>query len=270
MKATPVLVDDVQVVAEVSGAGPGVLLVPGGATTCHGYYPGLVQALAPSTTVIETDRPGVGRARDGRALRLPDAARQLAQVVRAVGVDPVLVVGHSLGGLVALQLAVDSPDLVAGLVLLDPTPLTPTKLLKAQATTLKVLAAIGPVGRMLWDISAKRDLGPMPLDTEQQRAVAIYTEPLFTKDVARWAGHLAEDGDRLGTALAAGRVAQPTVLVSAGGHKPQSAVRKGHEQLVQWIPGAELRVWEGTRHPLHIQRPDDVAKLVVEMLTRSQ
>jgi pimeloyl-ACP methyl ester carboxylesterase len=269
MRAAPVLVDDVQIVADVSGAGPGVLLVPGGATTCHGYYPRLVQALAPSTTVIETDRPGVGRNRDGRALRLPDAARQLAQVVLALGVDPVLVVGHSLGGLIALQLAVDVPDLVAGLVLLDPTPLTPTKLLKAQATSLKVLGAVGPVGRMLWDISAKHDLGSISLDTEQERAVANYTEPPFTKDVARWAGHLAEDGHQLGAALAAGRVAKPTVLVSAGGHKPQSAIRKGHEQLVQWIPEAELRVWEGTRHPLHIQRPDDVTKLVEEMLTRS-
>jgi pimeloyl-ACP methyl ester carboxylesterase len=269
MKATTVTVDGMPVVAEVSGAGPAVLLVPGGATTCHGYYPHLVQALTPNAAVIETDRPGVGRTRDRRSLRLPDAARHLAQVVRAVGGDPVLVVGHSLGGLVALQLAVQDPDLVAALVLLDPTPLTPARLLKAQETSLKVLAGLGPVGRKLWNSSAKNDLGGMPLDNEQQRAVAIYTERGFMKDVARWAGHLAADGGRLAAALAAGQLAKPTVLVSAGGHGTASPIRKAHEQFVQWIPGAELRVWEGTRHPLHIQQPDHVAKLVGEMLTRS-
>jgi len=47
----------------------------------------------------------------------------LSQAVPGTGDNPDLVVGHGLGGLVALRLAVDDPSLVAGLVLLNPTPL---------------------------------------------------------------------------------------------------------------------------------------------------
>jgi pimeloyl-ACP methyl ester carboxylesterase len=75
--------------------------------------------------VIEVDPPGIGTTSDRRPLRLSDYARGLAHALRREGEDPVVVVGHSLGGLVALRLATDESSLVAGLLLLDPTPLTP-------------------------------------------------------------------------------------------------------------------------------------------------
>jgi pimeloyl-ACP methyl ester carboxylesterase len=76
--------------------------------------------------------PGAGR----RWLRIPDHAAWLADAVRREGSGPVVVVGHSLGGLVALRLALDEPQLVAALLLLDPGPpvyasLAPPRILRA-------------------------------------------------------------------------------------------------------------------------------------------
>jgi pimeloyl-ACP methyl ester carboxylesterase len=82
--------------------------------------------------------------------------------------------------------------------------------------------------------------------------------------------HLARDGAALASDLAGGKLgAVPTVVVSAGEHPPASTIRRAHEQLVAWIPGAELQVWDGTSHPLHIQQPGKVAQAVLALLERA-
>jgi pimeloyl-ACP methyl ester carboxylesterase len=250
--------------------GPRVLLVPGGASTVHGYFPQLRTSLGTRASVIEVDPPGIGRGNDRRPLRLPVYAGELAQAVRSRGDGPLVVAGHSLGGLVALRLAVDEPDLVAGLLLLDPTPPAPRAALSAMAVFLKVLAGLGPVGRRLWDARARRDLRGISINGEQERALGVYTHPRFVAETSRWARHLAGDGTALAGDLAGGKArAVPAVVVSAGEHAPKSAVRRAHQQIAAWIPGADLQVWEGTRHPLHIQQPDRVADAVLGLLERA-
>src|SRR4051812_44998403 len=64
----------------------------------------------------------------GRSQRLPDDVSPAAQVADAsftiehLGLSPVVVVGQSLGGLTALSLADERPDLVRGLVVVDASP----------------------------------------------------------------------------------------------------------------------------------------------------
>ena len=74
---------------------------------------------------ISVDRPGFGKSGpDGAVVSLPDQAKALAAIIRANGNKPAALVGHSLGGPIIAQLAVDTPELVAALVIvagsLDP------------------------------------------------------------------------------------------------------------------------------------------------------
>jgi pimeloyl-ACP methyl ester carboxylesterase len=247
-----------------------VLLIPGGASTVRGYFPDLADALATSATLIESDPPGIGGASDRRPLRLADYAAWLAWSVREGGSDSVGVIGHSLGGLVALRLAVDEPDLLAALLLLDPAPpLTPRLTLRVVAASLRVFAALGPLGRRMWAAQARRDLRDVSLSAEQERALAVYADPRFVAENARWAKHLATDGSALAKDIAVGRLgAIPTTLVSAGSRSANSPVRRAHERLVAAIPGAQLVVWEDTSHPLHIQQPAKVAAAMLALLER--
>jgi pimeloyl-ACP methyl ester carboxylesterase len=251
-----------------AGSGPPrVLLVPGGASTVHGYFPQLGASLRARAEVIEVDPPGIGPANDGRPLRLTEYAAELAQAARSRGDGPLVVAGHSLGGLVALQLTIDEPGLVAALVLLDPTPPTPRAALTGMAMFLKALAGLGPIGRRLWNAQAHRDLRGIPMNSEQQRALNVYTHPRFLAETSRWARHLARDGTALARDVAAGKLHPiPAVIVSASNHRPGSAVRRAHQQLAEWIPRASLQVWENTTHPLHIQQPGKVAQTVLTLL----
>ena len=247
-----------------------VLLIPGGASTVHGYFPDLAAALATHVTLIESDPPGIGGTSDRRPLRLADYAARLAGTVREGGSDSVGVIGHSLGGLVALRLAVDEPDLVAALLLLDPAPpLTPWLTLRVMAPSLRVLAALGPLGRRMWAAQARRDLRSISMSAEQERALAVYTDPRFLDENARWAKHLARDGTALAKDIAVGKLgAVPTTVVSAGNRSAKSPIRRAHERLVASIAGAQLVVWEGTSHPLHIQQPVKVAAAILALLER--
>lgn len=250
-----------------------VLAIPGGASTVRGYFPGLGRFIAGRAELIEADPPWIGANgadRDRRPLRLPEYAGQLALAARDRGNGRLVVVGHSLGGLIALRLAVDEPDLVAGLLLLDPTPPAPRSSLTVLCWQMRAAAALGPAGRRLWAAGALRALRGTEMDGEQERALRVYTDPRFVAESVRWARHLAGDGTALAGDLAAGRLARvPAVLVSAGANGPNSAVRRAHEQLAGWIPGADLQVWAGTQHPLHLQQPDRVADAALALLDRA-
>ena len=169
----------------------------------------------------------------------------------------------------ALRLAVDSPDLVSALLLLDPTPLTPPLALRTMAPFLRVVASLGPLGRRMWAAQARRDLSGISMSPEQQRALAVYTDPQFLAENARWAGHLARDGTALAKDIAANKLGSlPTTVVSAGNRSAKSPIRRAHERLAASIPGAQLAVWEGTTHPLHIQQPAKVAEAILALLER--
>src|SRR2546421_7580614 len=54
---------------------------------------------------------------------IPDFADDLARFCAAVGIDKPVVVGHSLGGMIAVELAARHPSVPRALVLVDPGPI---------------------------------------------------------------------------------------------------------------------------------------------------
>ena len=80
-------------------------------------------ALAGRYRLVFIDRPGHGYSErgSGPGISAPlEQARVIREVMRARGIDRAIIVGHSWGGAVAAALAVDAPEVVAGLMLLAP------------------------------------------------------------------------------------------------------------------------------------------------------
>lgn len=99
-----------------------LVLIHGLAGQLQHFTYALVDRLAQDHHVIALDRPGCGYStRDGAALaKLPEQARMIAEFLDTKGIkDPVLV-GHSLGGAIALAMALERPRKVAGLALICP------------------------------------------------------------------------------------------------------------------------------------------------------
>lgn len=100
--------------ATVTGAGPRVVLLHGFTQTRVSWRP-VVERVRPDVEVVVPDLPGHGEA----AAVVRDLAGT-AEAVAATG-GRATYVGYSMGGRVALRLALDRPDLVAGLVLVGAT-----------------------------------------------------------------------------------------------------------------------------------------------------
>jgi pimeloyl-ACP methyl ester carboxylesterase len=98
---------------------PAVLLIHGlGGQVAHFTF-AITALLAARYRVVAADRPGNGHSGPGDA-DLAAQARVLAGLIERLGLERPVVVGHSLGGAVALALALDHPQHVAGLALLAP------------------------------------------------------------------------------------------------------------------------------------------------------
>ncbi|WP_281505399.1 alpha/beta fold hydrolase [Chromohalobacter canadensis] len=104
------------------GQGPPLVMIHGlGGQLQHFTY-ALAEALGNDFRVIAIDRPGSGYSdpTDDRCAHLACQAQALHEAWQALGVERPLVVGHSMGGAVALTLALEYPEEVAGLALLAP------------------------------------------------------------------------------------------------------------------------------------------------------
>jgi pimeloyl-ACP methyl ester carboxylesterase len=104
------------------GEGPPILFIHGLGANLHHFRHPLFEAFGAGYRLIALDRPGSGYSvrATGATARLPEQAAVIADFIEALGLGKVLLVGHSLGGAVALATALDHPGRVAGLVLLSP------------------------------------------------------------------------------------------------------------------------------------------------------
>ena len=98
---------------------PTVMLLHGWMVTAdlnwHGAYDALVDA---GYRVLAIDHRGHGRGLRAMApFRLTDCAADAAAVLRELDLDPAVVVGYSMGGVIAQVMARDHPDVMSGLVL---------------------------------------------------------------------------------------------------------------------------------------------------------
>ncbi len=129
------------------GEGQTIVMIHGLAGHLQNFTYATTDALKNDFRVIALDRPGSGYSqRDSDELaRIPEQARMIAEFLTAQGIEKPLIVGHSLGGAVALALALAYPKAIAGLALIAPLATLPD----APASTFDALKIASPTLRRL-------------------------------------------------------------------------------------------------------------------------
>ncbi|PPK94150.1 pimeloyl-ACP methyl ester carboxylesterase [Kineococcus xinjiangensis] len=251
-------------------AGPALLLIHG-IPTNHRLWWDVVPRLQEHARVFAVDMLGYGDspAPEGQGVDLASQAAALVELLDALGLDRVGVVGHDLGGGVAQILATAASDRVAGMVVsngvcFDGWPVPVVKAMKASWPVLQRLPSTA-VEKML-------RAGLRPLFGHQERApqaidrfVAPWSRPEGPSLLAR---HLRA-ADSVYTQTVApflGRLDIP-VEVCWGRLDHQMKPRYG-ERLARSIPGANLTWVEDASHFVPVDRPDAVAAAVRRMLGR--
>jgi pimeloyl-ACP methyl ester carboxylesterase len=174
-----------QIEYALAGHGPATVLLINGAGGPLAGWLRVFEPLSQFTRVLAYNRPGIGRSSRPHAAqtvgRMVEELRQLLQALALLDA-PLILVGHSFGGLIAHLFARRHPDKVAGLLFLEATAPQDLQLLRAHETGLQrglnwllhKLAPLDPLHETqpehtaaslaeLLDSSAARAFPPLPL-----------------------------------------------------------------------------------------------------------
>jgi pimeloyl-ACP methyl ester carboxylesterase len=246
------------------GHGPAVLLIQGVGLVGEGWRP-QIDGLRDRFRLVSPDNRGIGRSavRDGR-ITIEDMAADALAVMDAVGADRFHVAGHSMGGVIAQEIALRVPGRVLSLAFLctfargpQGSKLTPSLLL----TAIRMRIGTRPMRR-----NAFLQL-VMPSDylrrVDRDR-LAEDLRPLFGHDLADQPPIAMKQVRAMSRYDASARLGSlghiPTVVVSASGDR--IAVPAYGRELAAAIPSACFVEIEHAGHGVTIQRATDVNELL--------
>jgi len=253
----------VALAASDAGHGRPVLLLHGQPGSSRDWA-AVAADLATDHRVIVPDRLGYGKT-SGKAGGFAANAQASARLLRELRAQGVVVVGHSWGGGVALELALDFPELVAGMVLVASVapgaPLARLDRLLAQPLAGTALAALslGLVGRLMsWRPS--RSLANWRLPGQGDRLAELtrsWRQPETWRSFAMEQRALVTELPHMQPRL--GSVTVPTVVL-AGASDHVVTTDAGY-RLAGGIGGARLEVLPGG-HLLPQLQPQMVAAAI--------
>ena len=259
-------VDGVELEYEIRGTGEPVVLIHAG-LLADWFAPLVGQpALARSFQTVTYHRPGyAGSGRVAGPLGIERQAELCHGLMRRLGIERAHIVGHSSSAAMALQLALDAPDSVLSVALLETAllavPSGPYAAeaigryragARAEALDVWMRGVCGPAYREVLDrtIPAGFDRALADLDTFFEQELPALRE--WTFDARRRP-----------------RVTQPALVVlgaDSGRVSPVFAAR--HELLMAWLPNAEPFVLPGANHLLHAQNPAGMAEALAGFFGR--
>jgi 3-oxoadipate enol-lactonase len=253
----------VEIAFESRGEGPPLLLVHGLGYGGRGWGPAF-DLLAETFHVVAFDNRGFGQSDvPPGPYTVAELAGDTAAVLEAAGVDRANVVGASLGGMVAQELALSVPERVDRLVLVGTTPGGPTSYAMPAVTTRLMLeaAALDPeVALRLFVENALGAEGRADADLVERILAYRRASP---PDAKGWyaqsaAGAAFDAVDRLESIRARTLVVHGTedVVVDA---------RNG-ELLAARIPNARLELLAGCGHLPFWEQPERFCELVRDFL----
>ena len=112
--------DGVTIAYERAGAGPALLFLHNGGTSST-IWRKQVEALSDSFTVVAVDLPGFGQSpRPAEGIDLGDQVALIAALIEELDLAPVVMVGNCMGSNISALVAAAHPELVRGLVLVNP------------------------------------------------------------------------------------------------------------------------------------------------------
>jgi pimeloyl-ACP methyl ester carboxylesterase len=261
------------------GSGPVLLLIHGLAGQMLNFTHSLVGRLAREYRVIVLDRPGSGYSlrRDDTLAPLAAQARIIGRFCQALGLERPVVVGHSLGGAIALALALDHPDRVGALALIAPVTHQP----ESVPPPFDGLAIGSPLIRRLvaWTVAT-----PLAIANRERALATLFGPQPVPDDFATRGGGLlslrprafigasadvtAAEQDLPGLIARYKDLTTPIGILYGTEDRILDPALHG-QSFVTKVPGTDLELIEGAGHMLLISSADQAAAFVGRVARRA-
>jgi pimeloyl-ACP methyl ester carboxylesterase len=256
------------------GSGPPIVMIHGLAGNLRHFTYALVDKLTNDFRVIAVDRPGSGYSprKHKTPARLATQAATVARLIKTLGLQQPLVVGHSLGGAVSLALALDHPSAVGALALIAP-------LTQSRSTVPAAFRGLDIGSPLVRAIVAHTIAVPIAMKHAQETLRAVFFPEAVPADFPTLAGGMLSirpesfyaassdmlevHGDMEALVARYGTLRLP-VGVLFGTEDAILDYKTYGEQLTRQIPQAELTLIPGAGHMLPITQPEKTAAWIQE------
>jgi pimeloyl-ACP methyl ester carboxylesterase len=259
-------VGDINMEYHAEGNGPPLLMIMGFSGQASSWSERFVELLRPHFQVIRFSNRGTGLTdRPQVQYTVPMMADDAAGLLREMGIGKAHVLGISMGGMIAQELALNHSERVQGLVL---GCTTPGRSRGVQASQ-EVMALMMPVPglsledqfRKAWPaivtqgfVEGEREFleemlrigleNMTPMDTLMRQAVSIQAFDAY---------------ERLP------QIQAPTLIIH--GNKDRLIPPQNGDILRERIPGSTLRILPGAAHMFFWEKPAESAEVIVEFLS---
>jgi len=255
-----------------------LLLIHGVAGTLENWRP-VVGPLSQQYTVVASDLPGHGRSGPGAGdYSLGAMAAGLRDLLVALGHERATLVGHSLGGGIAMQFSYQFPEMTERLVLVSSGGLgTEVSAILRAATlpgsglfiagTAVVGSALGrPVGRVLSAIGRR----PSADVTEVARGYGSLTDRnRRSAFLSTLRGVVGSEGQRVHAADRLYLAEGLPVLIVWGARDPIIPVQHAEDAHAA-IPGSYLEIFEGAGHLPQVEAPEHFVTVLSHFMTNNE
>lgn len=216
----------------------------------------MTKKLAEHHLVITADLRNHGKSPHSDTMNYPEMSGDVFDLAERLGLPTYSVVGHSMGGKVAMQMALARPDVIDSLVVLDIAPVEYDHRYGKIFTAMKQL----PVDRLKNRQEAEDLFCPLIGDT--YLCQFLLQNLVRNGDAFSWRINLPaleNNIDRIAAfpELQASRRFDGACLFLGG--KQSDFILPGHIPLIkQFFPGAEIQWLDEAGHMLHVEKPDSV------------
>jgi 3-oxoadipate enol-lactonase len=243
-----VVVNGVRIAYEVAGEGPGLLLLHGLGGSREDWnrqFP----VFSRHFHVIAPDLRGFGDSERLEPYTIQQHARDAAELLSALGLPRAHVVGLSMGGAIAMELALGQPERVASLVLANTAPSFELhgwqrRYMASSRLLLASLFGVGGVARMfdktVFPAAHQERLRHRLMQRASRTNRWVYIASI--RSLVRWNAE-----ERLGS------IASPTLVIGAE-HDFTSIHEK--RRWAALIPGARVVMLPGSRHRSELDAPE--------------
>lgn len=248
--------------AKVKGQGDPVIVLHGLFGSAENLG-GIARALSETYEVHSLDARNHGRSFHNNDVSYPAMASDVLAYMDGAGMEKAILLGHSMGGKTAMEVALTAPDRVAALVVADIAP---------------VAYEVDRHGRIFEGMNAV-DMSRVSSRADAEAQLAPYIEedgvlPFLLTNLRRgedgnygWRVNLAALQAGYADIIGANRQAvyDGPVLFIKGGDSPY-LMAEHRDAVLARFPKAQVKVIEGTGHWLHAQKPETFNRLVLEFL----
>ncbi len=252
---------DADVWWEASGRGTPVLLINGLSSPSAAWFR-LVPLLRDHHTVLTLDNPGTGQTSmsPGAEFTMTTMSNAAAAVIEAAGGAPAHLLGISMGGLIAQDLALERPELIASLVLVSTHAGAPH--MTTDQETLDVVTRAGelPPEERTQLLASMAFASATPQERVDEDLAVRAAHPTTPEG---YQAQLAATGtwERLADLT---RITCPTLVLHGAEDRMVSVANA--KQLAAHIPDAQLVILEGAGHQLFTDQPEHGARVVLDFL----